>query len=66
MGLKYIDSSGKEGKAFPSLYVFSGMDSEVAFEVLGRLLDTLWKKRLLSDEEIEDILGGMVTATSDE
>lgn len=40
----------------PSDYVWDGMDSDVAHGVLGRLLDFLFDKGILSAEEIVEII----------
>jgi hypothetical protein len=66
MALWRTGSDGKPERFIPSEYVFGDMDSELAHQVLGRLLDLLWETGKISDSQMVEILGlrGLSTVPS--
>lgn len=50
------DQQGHWEPAMPSDYVFGDMDGELAYAILGRLIDVLWVDGKLSDDEVIEIL----------
>ena len=57
MGLWTKDRDGYTIEFIPSDYVFNDMDSEQAHRILCNLLDLLWEKGALSDQEVVEIIG---------
>lgn len=57
MGLWHKNPAGAVKQFMPSDYVFDNMDTDVAKAMLGRLLDLMWERGKLSDDDVIEIIG---------
>lgn len=53
----YIDGDGIPQPTCPSNFIWEDMDTDAAKDMLGRLVDLLWEKGIISGKEVvEEIL----------